>query len=57
MFGLFKKKSEEDKLYKKYEKLLEQSHKLSTSSRIESEKKYVEAQKILETIDALEKHK
>lgn len=56
MFGLFKKKSEVDKLYKKYDKLLEQSHKLSTSSRLESEKKYVEAQHILDRIDELQKN-
>ena len=53
MFNIFKSKSKEDKLYDKYERLLQKSHKLSTSSRIESEKKYAEAQKILEEIDNL----
>jgi hypothetical protein len=55
MFGLFKKTSKEDKLYKKYEKLLAESHRLSTSSRLESEKKFVEAQEILKEIDSLSK--
>ncbi len=53
MFKFFKSKSKEDKLYKKYERLLQESHKLSTTSRIESEKKYAEAQEILQDIDNL----
>ena len=46
MFNLFKKKSELDKLHEKYAKLMEESHKLSTSNRTESDKKYAEAQEI-----------
>lgn len=53
MFGLFKKKSKTEVLQKKYEKLLKQSHDLSTSSRVESDKKYVEAQAVLNEIESL----
>lgn len=55
MFAIFKRKTKEDKLYAKYEHLLQESHKLSTSSRIESEKKYAAAQEILLEIDKLQK--
>jgi hypothetical protein len=55
MFGLFKKTSELDKLQKQYEKLMADWHKLSTTNRAESDKKYAEAQKILERIEALQK--
>ena len=52
MFGLFKKTSELEKLQKKYEKLMADWHKLSTTNRAESDKKYAEAQKVLEQIEA-----
>ena len=44
MFGLFKKKSEADKLNEKYQKLMEESFKLSTSNRTLSDQKAQEAQ-------------
>lgn len=53
MFGIFKKTSEVEKLQKKYEKLMADWHKLSTTNRAESDKKYSEAQKILDKIEAL----
>ncbi|MBC2846188.1 Lacal_2735 family protein [Winogradskyella flava] len=53
MFGLFKKTSEIDKLQKQYEKLMADWHKLSTTNRAESDKKYAEAQKVLERIEAI----
>ena len=53
MFGLFKKTSELDKLQKQYEKLMADWHKLSTTNRAESDKKYAEAQKIIEQIEVL----
>jgi hypothetical protein len=53
MFGLFKKTSELDKLQKQYEKLMSDWHKLSTTNRSESDKKYAEAQKVIEQIEAL----
>ncbi len=55
MLSFFKKSSKEDKLYKQYERLLKESHRLSTSSRVESDIKYAEAQAILVEIDNLEK--
>ena len=53
MFKLFKKTSELDTLQKQYEKLMADWHKLSTTNRAESDKKYAEAQIILNKIDAL----
>ena len=53
MFGLFKKTSEIEKLQKQYEKLMADWHKLSTTNRAESDKKYSEAQKVLDKIEAL----
>ncbi|MCE1201488.1 MAG: Lacal_2735 family protein [Bacteroidia bacterium] len=55
MFGLFRKKSEKDKLYDQYEKLLKQSHTLSTVNRAESDRLFAEAQEVLRRIEALEK--
>ena len=52
MFGIFKKTSEVEKLQKQYEKLMADWHKFSTTNRAESDKKYAEAQKILERIEA-----
>lgn len=54
MFNLFKKTSEADKLQKKYEKLMEEWHALSTTNRGESDKKYAEAQKVQDQIVALQ---
>ncbi|WAC03942.1 Lacal_2735 family protein [Lacinutrix neustonica] len=53
MFGLFKKKSKLEKLQEQYKKLLEESYKLSTTNRSESDKKQAEAQAILDQIDIL----
>lgn len=53
MFNLFKKKSELEKLNDKYKKLMEDSHRLSTTNRKESDAKFAEADKILKQIDAL----
>ncbi|WP_298761738.1 Lacal_2735 family protein [uncultured Psychroserpens sp.] len=55
MFALFKKTSELDKLQKRYEKLMKDWHTLSTTNRGESDKKYAEAQKILDQIEILQK--
>lgn len=56
MFGLFKKTSELDKLQNKYEKLMADWHKLSTTNRGESDKKYAEAQKNIEQIEILKQN-
>jgi len=53
MFGLFKKKSEKEKLQKKYERLLKESYELSKTNRKESDKKAYEADLIAKEIDAL----
>jgi hypothetical protein len=55
MFGLFKKKSEKEKLLEKYHKLNEEAFHLSRTNRAASDKKTAEASEILKQIDALEK--
>lgn len=55
MFGLFKKKTEVEKLQSKYEALMKEWHTLSTINRSESDKKYAEAEEIAKLIDALKK--
>lgn len=54
MFGLFKKKSEVEKLNEKYQKLMEESYRLSTSNRTASDQKASEANEILKQIEALQ---
>ena len=55
MFRLFKKKSKVEVLQKRYEKLMNQWHDLSSINRAESDRKYAEAQAILEEIEILNK--
>ena len=55
MFGLFKKKSELDKLQEKYEKLLKEAYILSTSNRKLSDSKTGEANEVLDKIELLKK--
>ncbi|MDX1762601.1 MAG: Lacal_2735 family protein [Christiangramia sp.] len=57
MFGLFKKKSEIEKLEIKYRKLLEESHRLSTTNRSQSDEKMYEANEVLKEIDKLKEAK
>ncbi|GAB5563780.1 MAG: hypothetical protein Wins2KO_08430 [Winogradskyella sp.] len=57
MFGLFKKTDNIEKLQKKYEKLMSDWHKLSTTNRAESDKKYAEAEEVLKQIEALKANK
>ncbi|MCX7550314.1 Lacal_2735 family protein [Xanthomarina sp. F2636L] len=54
MFGLFKKKSEVDKLQIKYEKLMKEWHSLSTVNRSKSDEKYAQAQDIQKQIEQLQ---
>jgi len=54
MFGLFKKKSEKEKLEDKYEALLKKSFELSTINRAESDKLAAEADAVLNQIEALD---
>lgn len=53
MFGIFKKKTEVEKLQEKYNKLMAEWHKLSTTNRSESDKKYAEAEEIAKQIETL----
>lgn len=53
MFGLFKKKSEAEKLQTKYELLMKEWHQLSSVNRSKSDEKYAEAQKILDTLEVM----
>ncbi len=55
MFGLFKKKSEADKLQETYNSLMKDWHTLSSTNRAQSDKKYAEAQEIMNRIEALPK--
>lgn len=53
MFGLFKKKSELEKLQDQYKKLMEEGFKLQSINRSDSDQKYLEADAILKKIDLL----
>lgn len=53
MFGLFKRKSEKEKLQDQYRKLLEEAHKLSTQDRKASDLKTAEAEALLQRIEAM----
>lgn len=53
MFGLFKKKTEAEKLHKKYDKLMQEGYELSTINRKASDAKYAEADQVLKQIDKL----
>ncbi len=53
MFGLFKKKSEKDRLHEKYKQLLKESHQLSTTNRKLSDQKAFEAEEVMQQIESL----
>ena len=53
MFGIFKKKSEKDKLIESYNKKKEQAFKVSRSNRKESDRLEKEANDILIELDKL----
>jgi len=53
MFGLFKKKSEKEKLNDQYKKLLAEYHKLSTIDRRKADMKMAEAEEVAKKMDAL----
>ena len=54
MFGLFKKKTEVEKLQEKYKKVMEEAYKLQSINRTDSDSKYKEADTILKEIEALQ---
>ena len=51
MFGLFKKKSEKEKLQAQYEKILQEAHSLSATNRKRSDKKTYEAEEVMKQLD------
>lgn len=53
MFGLFKKKSQVEKLEEKFKKLMTEWHALSSINRSASDEKYAEAQAVAELINTL----
>ena len=53
MFKLFKKKTAIEKLQDRYKKLMSEWHDLSSTDRAASDKKYAQAQQILEEIDKI----
>ncbi|MBS4071889.1 Lacal_2735 family protein [Algoriphagus aquatilis] len=53
MFGLFKKKSEKEKLQEAYAKMMADAHKLSHSNRTAADKLMAEAEEIAKKIDKL----
>lgn len=53
MFNLFKKKTEKEKLQIQYEKLMEESFKLSKTNRSKSDAKVAEAEIILKKLEKI----
>jgi hypothetical protein len=53
MFGLFKKKSELEKLQEQYQKLMKEAFDLSKTNRTKSDEKTAEAEEVIKKIDAL----
>ena len=53
MFGIFKKKSEKEKLQQRYEKLLKEAYTLSSTNRKESDKKTYEADLLAKEMEGL----
>lgn len=53
MFGLFKSKSEEEKLQERYQKLMAEAHKLSHSNRRASDEKVAEAEEVMKQLEQL----
>ncbi len=54
MFGLFKKKSEKEKLQEKHKDLMQQAYDLSRTDRTASDAKTAEAEEVLKQIEALD---
>ncbi|MCU0445515.1 MAG: Lacal_2735 family protein [Microscillaceae bacterium] len=53
MFGLFKKKTEIEKLSEQYAQLMQEAHKLWQSNRAAGDRKVAEAEEVLKKIDVL----
>ncbi|MEH6765121.1 Lacal_2735 family protein [Aequorivita antarctica] len=53
MFGIFKKKTQKEKLQEKYQKLQKESFNLSTTNRKLSDQKAFEAEEIMKQLEKL----
>lgn len=53
MFGLFKKKSEKEKLQAQYKKLLNEAYTLSTTNRQKSDQKAYEAEEVMKKLESM----
>ena len=53
MFGLFKKKTEKEKLQEKYKKLLKESYDIAKVNRTQSDAKAAEANEVLKQIESM----
>ena len=53
MFGLFRKKTEKERLQSRYYKLLEDAYKLSKVNRAESDLKLAQADELMKRIELL----
>ena len=53
MFGLFKKKTETEKLQQQYDKLLREAYLLSTTNRKMSDQKTFEANEVMKQLEKL----
>ena len=53
MYGIFKKKSEKEKLQAQYAKLLKEAHNLSSTNRKLSDQKVFEAEQVMNRIEKL----
>jgi uncharacterized protein Yka (UPF0111/DUF47 family) len=53
MFGLFKKKSEKEKLQEVYSKLMSEAHQLSHTNRKLADAKLAEAEELIKRIEKL----
>ncbi len=54
MFGIFKRQSKKEKLERKFKKLMQEWHELSSINRTASDRKYAEAQKITTYLNNLD---
>ena len=54
MFGLFKTKTEKEKLQDLYKHLMKEAYKLQSINRAKSDKKYSDADTVLKRIELLE---
>lgn len=57
MFGIFKKKSENEKLQEKYQKLQKEAFDLSTTNRKLSDQKVFEAEEVMKKLEKLKRIK